>query len=276
MKRISQNFNSFSKLKKYFAVSQVAFKEMLFYPQRLRTTAILVPFRIFVMLLIYSYAFKVKGSSINGITAPIAIWSLSVYHILLFVQFRNIFRSINDEVRRGSMEIHLNKPYNYLLYKVFEQLGKGFPNLIISSLAVLPALMILTGGIPSTFNLITLIGAMFLIIGGTFVSAVLYLLTVLPALWIDDAQPFYWIVDKSILILGGSYVPIALLPSLFQVFVNITPFGAPMFATQMFNPNFSQIWPSLFGLQIFWFLVLFILVSTIYSRAQSRLSINGG
>jgi ABC-type uncharacterized transport system permease subunit len=101
-------------------------------------------------------------------------------------------------------------------------------------------------------------------------------LTALPVLWIDDAAPFYWIIDKSILIFGGSYVPLALLPKTFQTFANLTPFGAPMFATQMFYPNFSEQWLSLFAVQIFWIGVLFLVISFVFSRAQLKLSINGG
>lgn len=262
-------------INKYFEVFSISLKEVMYYPQKLQGTLIIIPIRIFILLLIYRYAFDYIGRSINGINADIAIWSIAIYQILLFAQFRGIFNTINSEIRRGDLETQLNKPYNYLIYKFWEQLGKGFPNLLISLCTVFPLLFFLTGGVPS-LTITGFIGGLFLIIGGTLVSAGLYILIVLPALWIDDAQPFFWIVDKAILILGGAFIPLALLPKAVQTFANITPFGAPMFATQMFNPNFNQIWFYLFLVQVVWVLILLFSIYVIFSKISQKLSINGG
>lgn len=261
---------------KYFSVFLVSVKEALYYPQKLQTTMILVPFRVFILLFVYNYAFSYLGSSINGINVHIAIWSIAVYHILLYAQFRNIFRTINQEIKLGSFETQLNKPYSYLFYKLWEQFGRGVLSFIISLVVVVPLLYIATNGLPQTFDSLRAIGALSLAIGGTLVSAALYIVTSLPALWFDDADPFYWIVDKAILILGGSYIPLALLPENFQLLARVTPFGAPMFATYMFNPNFTEEWLSLLIVQIAWIIVLYLVAVFLFSKAQQRLSINGG
>lgn len=261
---------------KYLGVYFVSLKETFYYPQKLRATAIIVPFRIFVMLLIYRYAFNYLGRSINGINVNMAIWSIAIYHVLLYTQFRGIFSTINNEIRMGVLETQINKPYDYLIYKFWEHLGKGLPNLIISLITVFPLLYFMTGGIPTSLSLLTVFGAFCITVAGILVSAMVYIFVALPALWIDDAQPFFWLVDKAIMVLGGAYIPLALLPNSFQTFANLTPFGAPMFTTQMFNPNFSNIWPSLLGVQIIWVILLSISISVLFSRAQLRLSINGG
>jgi ABC-type uncharacterized transport system permease subunit len=196
LKRLNRGFSA--SLRKYLGIYSIALKEVLYYPQKLQATLVIVPFRIFILLLIYSYAFSYIGRSINGINANIAVWSIAIYHILLYTQFRGIFRTINEDIRRGNLETQLNKPYGYLVYKFWEHLGKGLPNLIISFFAVIPLLYFLTGGLPAVLSATDFFGALCLVIGGTLVSAVLYILIVLPALWIDDAQPFYWIVDKAI------------------------------------------------------------------------------
>lgn len=268
--------NPFKRLTKYWAVYLVSLKEILFYPRKLYATAIVVPFRVLMMLVIYRYAFDYVGRPINGVNAEIAVWSIFVYHILLYTQFRGIFLTINEEVRRGSLETQLNKPYGYLTYKFCEQLGKGLPNLIISLVTVAPLLYMLTGGLPATFDFTRIIAAACLIIAGTLVSGALYILIVLPALWIDDAQPAFWIADKAIMLFGGGYFPMALLPGAFQTFANSTPFGAPMFATQMFLPDFSERWLPLLAVQVFWIVALLSVVSVVFARAQRKLSINGG
>ncbi|MBI2888953.1 MAG: hypothetical protein HYY10_03465 [Candidatus Liptonbacteria bacterium] len=262
-------------MSKYLAAYTFSVKEVFYYPRKLQVTAIIVPFRILIMLVIYSYAFQYLGTTINGIDAKIAVWSIAVYHILLFTQFRGIFKTINEEIRRGHLDTQLNKPYHYLIYKFWEQLGKGLPNFIVGVITVVPLLYMLTGGFPH-ISLFGFLSALVLIIGGTLVSAAVYILIVLPALWIDDAVPLYWVVDKAILILGGSYIPLVLLPPPFQLFANLTPFGAPMFATQMFNPGFSSYWAGLLLTQIAWIGILLLLIYSVFSAARKRLSINGG
>lgn len=276
MKLRQSNATFSQRFEKYGEIYLTSLREILYYPQKLRATLIIVPFRIIVMLIIYTYAFNYIGKSINGINANIAVWSIAIYHILLFTQFRNVFRVINEDVRRGNLDTQLNKPYNYLLYKFWEHLGKCLPNFILSILTVVPLLYILTGGPQASFTPATILGALLLMIGGTLVSAVLYIFISLPTLWVDDATPFFWIVDKAILIFGGAYIPLALLPNSFQTFATLTPFGAPMFATQMFYPNFSATWPSLFVVQLFWTVLLLFVISLVFAKARLKLSVNGG
>jgi ABC-2 type transport system permease protein len=248
----------------------------LHYPRRLQANVLIIVFRVMMMLVVYGYAFEYIGRPINGIDAKTAVWSIAIYFILIYSQFRGIFDVINSEIRNGQLETQLNKPYNYLAYKFWERLGRGTLNLIIQLVAVVPLLFLLTGGLPEHFSPGRVLLAMILFVGGMLVSAAIYMLISLPALWIDDATPFYWIVDKAIMILGGAYIPLALLPSYFQNISTFTPFGAPMFATQMFNPYFLSRLPQFLLMQIFWILVLGLAVRFMFNRSRKKLSINGG
>ncbi|MEK7526739.1 MAG: ABC transporter permease [Patescibacteria group bacterium] len=276
MKTKKPNKNLFFLIKKYLSILNFSFREVVYYPQKLQSTVIIVPFRIMVLLAVYTYTFNYVGKTVNGINASIAVWSIAIYYILLFAQFRGIFKTINDEIKRGSIETQLNKPYNYLVYKFWEHLGKGLPSFIISFVIVIPLLLFFTKGLPIDLSIERLFASVILIVGGSLVSAALYILISLPALWIDDAQPFFWVVDKSILIFGGAYIPVALLPQSFQNLANLTPFGAPMFATQMFNPSFIDNWLTLVLIQLCWTIVLFAFVAFLFMKAKERLSVNGG
>jgi len=264
------------RMSKYLYIYFLSVKEALYYPKKLQTSAIIVPFRILMMLAIYTYAFHYIGRSVNGIDATIAVWSIAVYHLLLYMQFRGVFKTIDEEVRKGTLELQLNKPYHYLAYKFWEQFGKGLLNFVMSSAVAVPILLLFTHGFPSTISTPRFFYALILAGGGTMVSAGLYILIALPSLWINDARPFFWIVDKAILIFGGAYIPLALLPSSFQTFASLTPFGAPMFATQMFNPGFLSSWPVFLAAQLFWVIFFFVFIGIIFSKARKRLSINGG
>ncbi|MCR4328437.1 MAG: hypothetical protein NUV53_02855 [Patescibacteria group bacterium] len=268
--------NRYGAIRAYLKVFTLSLKESLYYPDKLFASVFIVAFRIIMMLLIYSYAFRYIGRTVNGIDATTAIWSIAIYHLLLYAQFRAVFKTINDEMKSGALETQINKPYSYLFYKFWEQLGKGILNFFVALAVVIPLLLALLGSAPGVFSLSNLFAGIVLAVGGTIVSAALYMLIALPALWIDDAQPLYWISDKAVLILGGSYVPLAMLPHAFHTFANFTPFGAPMFATQMFNPNFSTSWWYLVLLQMFWIIVLGGLILFFFEKVRRRLAINGG
>ncbi|MBI2888656.1 MAG: hypothetical protein HYY10_01905 [Candidatus Liptonbacteria bacterium] len=269
-------YNAGSAVRAYGKVFTLSLKESLYYPNRLLASVCITTFRVVMMLLIYSYAFRYIGKTVNGIDAATAIWSIAIYHLLLYAQFRTVFKTINDEMRRGELEAQLNKPYTYLFYKFWEQLGRGMLHFLAAVAVVVPLLLFFLGGAPDVFSFPRFLAGLVLAAGGTVVSAALYMLIALPALWIDDAQPIYWIVDKAVLILGGSYVPLALLPGAFHTLANLTPFGAPMFATQMFNPDFSGAWWQLALLQGFWIAVLGGTAIFLFEKVRRKLSVNGG
>jgi len=260
---------------KYTAITAVTLKETLYHRNKLISTVFISTFRLIMLALIYKYAYAYLGTTINGIDQTTAVWSIAIYHILLFTQFRSIFRTIKSEHQKGSLEVQLNKPYNYLVYKCFEQLGKGIPNLVINLVISIPILIVLVGPPPALTPLLA-VSALLLTICGTLVSAAIYACISLTNLWIEDAEPVFWIVDKAVLILGGAYIPIALFPPRAQTAAHFSPFGAPMFATKIFNPNFAYEWPSLLLMQVVWIVVFILLTHTYYKATQKVLAINGG
>ncbi len=271
--RLRQSAHSWGK---YWNIGLLSLKEQLYYPKKLQFNMLIGFLRVVMMLIVYNYAFHYIGRDINGIDARTAVWSIAIYFLLLNSQFRGLFKTVNDEIRHGKLEVQLNKPYSYLAYKFWEHLGKGMLNFLVSFAFAVPVLWVLTGGFPLALSVERLGYGLVLALAGSLVSASIYTLIVLPALWIDDATPFFWIVDKLILILGGAYIPLALLPAAFQAAANLSPFGAPMFATQMFNPGFPSHFPQFLLMQALWIIVLGSLTLFLFARARKKLSINGG
>ena len=231
---------------KYLAIAKTGFNETLYYPKRLITIMLVMPFRMLVVALIYQYAFSINGSSINNIDAHTAIWSISLYFLLLYVQFRALFSDINNEVKSGEIETRLNKPYNIFTYKFFYNLGKNIPIFIVALFAVIPILYYLTDGFPRSISQSDVIGFLILLTTGSILSGLMYFLMSLGSFWTEDAQPFFWLFDKGVMIFGGSYVPIAIMPEYFRNLSIYLPFGSPLYANRLFNPDFTNTWFYLF------------------------------
>ncbi len=263
-------------MSKYLYILTISLRDAVFYKSKLVSYVVLWFFRVFILLFIYSYAYEYAGEHIHGISLPVAIWSIAVYFFMLSFNIRGIYRDISEEVKLGTIENKLNKPFNYLFYTMASRLGKGIPDFMFCFVAAVPLLSYLVGFPAQQVTPFWFLQIIILTMGGIAIGCLLYSLVGLTAVWLQDADPIYWITDKAVLILGGSYIPVALFPDVVQTMAESTPFGAAMFVTQIFNPDFSDKWLYLVLVQVVWFIVLALCTMLIYSRANKKLSINGG
>jgi ABC-2 type transport system permease protein len=121
-----------------------------------------------------------------------------------------------------------------------------------------------------------LVGLIILFISGLVLSVIFYLLVGLTAIWLEDAEPVYWIVSKSIMLFGGAYLPIALFPPAAKLVAYYTPFGLTTAATRAFNIGFAEGWIKIFIMILIWIFILGILLFILQRAADKKLSINGG
>ena len=114
------------------------------------------------------------------------------------------------------------------------------------------------------------------ILFGAILSLLLYTLVGLLAFWIEDTNPVFWIVDKAVMILGGSYLPVALFPKFMYKLALYSPFGASQFITHTVYDTWQTNWYILIGIQIFWSLVIGSIVYILFAKARRKVSVNGG
>jgi ABC-type uncharacterized transport system permease subunit len=107
-------------------------------------------------------------------------------------------------------------------------------------------------------------------------TLLLYSLIGVLAFWIEDINPIYWLIDKAVMILGGSYLPIALFPPLMYKIALFSPFGASQFITHSVNESWKSSWYILILIQLFWIIISGICLYWLYNKAKKRISVNGG
>lgn len=251
-------------------------KDSFYYPNRLYANIFIVISRLGVLLALYAYVFKLNGGVINGVTYIVVAWSMFFYFIFSNFNLRRISRFIMDDVRTGNVEVFLNKPISYLSYKIWWTIGFGFYNFIFIGFLIFIILFLLIG-IPQamTINLFipTLILELFLT---TILTLIIYGIVGVFAFWIEDINPIFWIVDKFVMILGGSYLPVALFPSFLYKLAIYSPFGASMFVSHMVYDSWKFDWYKLIGIQIIWIIVLGIFLIWLFRKAKDKVSVNGG
>ncbi len=229
-----------------------------------------------VLLLIYAYIFKYKGGLIGDTNFQIVAWSMFIYFAIMMLKIRDINRNIMADIKSGTVEILFTRPINYLWYKIYYQSASGFfPFLYVTVAGV--GILYFWIGIPETmqswFFVITCIITFIFSIINAFC---IYILVGLLAFWIEDVESFRWIIDKFIMVLGGSYLPVALFPKILYVLAIYSPFGAAYFVTHTVNSNWYIESSRVIPLQIFWAVVLVCAVYLVFKKAQKKLSVNGG
>lgn len=251
-------------------------KDRMQYPDRLIVDTIAVIARCGVLLILYWYVFKINSGTVNGISYVVAAWSMFFYFAFSSLRLRDISRMIMLDVQTGNIEVLFNKPISYLAYRVWWQIGSGLYSFLV--LIIFGALaLVLIIGLPATMTIGIFLPTFFLaLIGASALSLILYFLVGFLAFWIEDVNPAFWIVDKAVMILGGSYLPVALFPPLMYKLALYSPFGASQFITHTVYGSWKSDWLVLIGIQIFWIIVLGGIMFLIFRKAQEKVSVNGG
>lgn len=251
-------------------------KDRMQYPDRLFVDTTGVIARCGVLLILYGYVYKLNNGVIGGTTFLFAAWSIFFYFSFSVLRLRDISREIMKDVQTGNVEVLFSKPISYLSYRMWWQLGSSlYSFVVITVLAVIALIFII--GLPPTMTVGVFIPTLILtFICGTVLSLFLYAIVGLLSFWIEDISPVFWIVDKTVMILGGSYLPVALFPTFMYKIALYSPFGASKFITHTVYDTWQTNWYQLVGLQLFWIFLLGLIIYFVFARAKQKVSVNGG
>lgn len=258
------------------SIIKMMVKDRFQYPGRLIVDTFGITARCGVLLILYSYIFKIRGGVLNGVTFQIASWSMFIYFVFLTLRLRDLASLIMQDIKSGTVEILLSKPMNYLTYRIWWQFGAGiYPFLVITLFGSLSLWYFV--GIPETMNsLFFFTSLVFIFIFSSILTLLIYSIVGLLSFWIEDIKPLYWIVDKAVMILGGSYLPVALFPPLMYQIAIWSPFGASQFITHTVYESWKIDYIKLFSIQFFWIALLGIIVFIMFKSAHKNVSVNGG
>lgn len=257
-------------------IIRILIKDRMHYPGRfLVDTASLIA-RCGVLLVLYYYVFRLSGGSVNNTAYNVVAWSMFLYFIFSTLNLRGISRSIMQDVQSGNIEVFFNKPMSYLLYKTWWQIGSGLYSFVLAGILGSIVLYFLIG-IPQTMTVGIFVPTLLLVfLGASILTILVYTFVGVLAFWIEDVNPVFWIVDKAVMILGGSYLPIALFPPLMYKIALYSPFGASQFITHTVNISWQNNWFVLIGIQLFWIIITGISLYFLYDKAKKKVSVNGG
>jgi ABC-2 type transport system permease protein len=258
------------------SILKMMIKDRVQYPARLIVDTFGIATRCGVLLILYYYIFSIRGGEINGLTFQIAAWSMFLYFAFMTLRLRDIATSIMQDIKSGTVEVLLSKPIHYLSYRMWWQLGAGlYPFFVACVLGTIA--LVFTVGIPTSMTSWFFVGTLSVVfVLGIILSLLIFSVVGLLAFWIEDIKPLYWIVDKSVMILGGSYLPVALFPGIMYTIAIWSPFGASQFISHTVYDTWKTGYLEMISIQVFWTVIFSIVVAYMFGRAHKKVSVNGG
>ena len=231
--------------------------------------------RCFVVFLLYGYVFKIKGGTINGVDYATTLWSMFIYFCIMTLNTRQIYKLTMNDVKSGNVEMFLNKPVNYVVLTFYKIIGQGIYSFTVISVLGSIAMVLLVG-VPEV-NLVIFIPTFIItFILGSILGLIMYSIIGLLAFFMQDVRPIHWITDKLVMVLGGSYLPVALFPPFMKFLAFISPFGAINFTSSTVYSSWNNEFIIRILLQIVWIIVFGFLLIYVYKKAREKAMINGG
>ncbi len=225
-------------MKKYAVIYRAVWIENLQYAAQIAAGYISYSIFIFVLIRLWSAMYAVPGERIYGYTKEQMIWYVMMTEMVWFAAgSATVTREVSEDIRGGNIAYLLNKPYHYTLY--------------------------------------ILAGAALLCLG-IMIHAVYKLCISLLYFWIEDSNPFQWLYDKAILIVGTLF-PIEIFPAALQPVIKLTPIYTVCYGPAKLIVDFHmEKYLEILLAQAVYLAVGLGLMFLMYAKGAKKLYVNGG
>lgn len=260
-------------LSKYYAVSRNAFKQATAY--RLDALTTLLSSVVFLVLYYAVWSAIDASGDIQGGLQQVMTY-LVAGQIVSNAAFLQTEQFIGYRVRKGTIVNELKRPLSLISHVYFHELGWVAFNSLTKALPIAAlGVLFFNIPIPGPVNTLYFILSTFLAFNLVFLLA-----------YANSMLVFWTKVDWSLRmtrntmtnLFSGVLFPLYLLPSGLADVFSILPFRAmadapiQIFTGQATGKQILQV----FGLQIFWIVVMFIIAHLAWRKARTKLTVQGG
>ena len=263
-------------MKKYFYIFKMEIMANMQYIFNIVTHFISTFILLYIFMNLWNYIYSDPGEIINNYSLTQMIWYLIFTECLWgVIGGRKFCKTIIEDVKGGNIAYNINKPYNYVLYKLSSHLGlgliRGTTYCILGCIVgyaflhELPAI--------GVSNALPIIICSIL----SIVINILLVITIgLISFFIEDSLPLYWLYSKLILIFGVLF-PIEFFPLIIQKVLKFSPVFVTQYGPARLFVNFS--WNEFFTIiivQIMYLMITLAICNLVYKKGVKKLNVNGG
>lgn len=262
-------------MQKYMQIYKATILENLQYISNILIRLISFIIMIFVLFNLWQYLYKDSSDTINGYTLNQMLWYVLITEGIWFgVRNKAFSYEISDNIKSGNIAYNVNKPYNYVVYVIFKNLGDITIKGIIFGLVVIIFGNVFIGSL--NIPLISIPIIILTLIICVFIHSMITISISLISFWIEDSTPFHWVYDKMILIFG-TLLPIEMFPMFLRPIISCLPTYVIMYGPAKLIIDFSfGNFIKIFLVQVIYLLISGIVMSVMFSRGVKKLNVNGG
>lgn len=265
-----------SHMKKYGVIYRSVLMENLQYAGNVLMGFISYFMIIFVFIQLWNYMYSSPEELISGYGREQMIWYTLITEMIWFgARSATVSRQAATDIRGGNIAYLMNKPYHYTLYILAKYTGEWSIQLPMYALLAVVMGVTMVGRLPQ-FRAMTLFAIIPCIILGVTINAVFKLCISLISFWIEDSNPFQWIYDKLILVVGTIF-PVEIFPAQMQPFLKLTPIYTVCYGPAKLVVDFDmEKCVEILVVQIIYLAAGCGLMFYIYGKGVKKLYVNGG
>ncbi|MCL2046983.1 MAG: hypothetical protein FWG88_11455 [Oscillospiraceae bacterium] len=261
------------KLHKYTVITKVSLANALTYRSTTYLRFFFYTFFIYVFMSLWRAIYQ--QGSVHGYGYVQMVWYLIMTEFVSFACGSDIYSTMNDEVKSGSIAYHLGRPSHYVFYQLANSMGQvllnmmGFGTLaiVIGFVFVGPLFTFTMAGLPPLILSVTL---------SILLNFFILMLLGLSSFVIEDNYAFYLIYQKATFMLG-MFLPVEFLPSWLQKIARNLPFSYVHWAPAKIFVDYSNgLAIELISRQALCLLAAITATLLSYHLAIRRLQVNGG
>jgi ABC-2 type transport system permease protein len=226
----------------------------------------------FLWKAIFGVQESMGGLSLTQMTTYIVVsWMSRAFY------FNNLDREIANEIRDGSVAIQFIRPYNYVIVKIMQGLGEGlFRFLLFMAPGMVVVSLLFPVQLPTELSrwLIYLVMLLF----SFLINSQINIITGLFAFFLENNEGLMRMKRVAVDLFSGLIIPISLFPGWSVKVLELLPFQAITFlpGSVFTGKIIGPAWYSVLGIQAAWFAALIIPIYWLWSKARTRLFVQGG
>ena len=231
---------------------------------------------IFIFLNLWQYIYSDPNEIIKGYSMNQMIWYVILTEILwMSLSGRKLCKKICEDVRSGNIAYNINKPYNYVEYSLATQLGLVTVRFFIVTILGIILGFIFLGDFPS-LNILQILIVLLSCILATVINILLIVSIGLISFFIEDANPFFWLYSKMILVIGTIF-PIEYFPTILQPIIKFSPIYVVSYGPAKLFVDFNtNLCIEILISQVIYLVISFTICHLIYNKGVKKLNVNGG
>lgn len=263
-------------MRKYAVIYRSVLMEKLQYALNIAMGFISYFIIIFVFVNLWNYMYSSPGELIAGYTKEQMIWYVMVTETIWFgARETSMIRQVSSDIRGGNIACQINKPYHYTVYCLAKFTGEWSVSLPMYAFLAAVTGLVMVGEIQG-FRFSSFLLTVPVVLSGITINAVFKLCISLFSFWIEDSNPFQWLYDKMLLVVGTLF-PIEIFPEALQPLFKLTPIYTVCYGPAKLVVDFSmEKWTEILLAQALYLTIGLALMFFIYGKGVRKLHVNGG